>query len=372
MISAKAKEDATIYGFSMKTVGFMAFNFCSSVSIIVVNKKVFVDGFQFGTFLTVIHFVITFLGLNILAHLKWFEIKRVRLQQMILIVLAFCGFVVFNNLSLQHNSVGFYQLMKVLTTPVIAVVQNVYYGIQLDHRLKISLVPVCFGVALATVNDLELNATGVIFAVCGLVSTSFYQIWVKTRQQDLNLNSYQLLYYQAPMSAVVVLFLVPVFDRVSGPSGLLAFEYTSEMLLAIMATAVLAFCVNLSIYLVIGNTSPISYNVLGHFKLCVILFSGWMFFQEDMNTKKFLGIMIAFLGVVWYTHLKQSIDNEWLRRLPVPVSNQSSLSSSSASSSIAITVNNSSINAATSTLLQNDTDLNDEDDERTKLTNAQS
>ena len=33
------------------------------------------------------------------------------------------SFVVFNNLSLQYNSVGFYQLMKVLTTPVVVVLQ---------------------------------------------------------------------------------------------------------------------------------------------------------------------------------------------------------------------------------------------------------
>lgn len=29
----------------------------------------------------------------------------------------------FNNLSLQYNTVGFYQLMKVLTTPVVVVLQ---------------------------------------------------------------------------------------------------------------------------------------------------------------------------------------------------------------------------------------------------------
>lgn len=34
-----------------------------------------------------------------------------------------CRFVVFNNLSLQYNTVGFYQLMKVLTTPVVVVLQ---------------------------------------------------------------------------------------------------------------------------------------------------------------------------------------------------------------------------------------------------------
>jgi len=128
---------------------------------------------------------------------------------------------------------------------------------------------------------------------------------------DKKLNAQQLLYYQAPLSAVVVLACVPVFDNYA---ELREYEYSSAVLFWIVVTAVLAFCVNLSIYLVIGNTSPITYNVLGHFKLCVILFSGWIFFNEDMNRKKLIGIVMAFFGVVLYTHLKQNIENEWNRR----------------------------------------------------------
>jgi len=67
------------------------------------------------------------------------------------------SFVVFNNLSLQYNSVGFYQLMKVLTTPVVVVLQNFMYGVDLPAQLKLALVPVCLGVALATVNDFSFN-----------------------------------------------------------------------------------------------------------------------------------------------------------------------------------------------------------------------
>jgi solute carrier family 35 protein E3 len=301
---------------SKRTIGFMAFNFFSSVSIIVVNKKVFRDGFSFGTFLTVIHFIFTFFGLHALSHLGWFEIKKVKFRQILPLVFAFCGFVVFNNLSLQYNSVGVYQLMKVLTTPVIAVVQTLFYDAPLDNRLKVTLIPICIGVGMATVNDLDLNKVGLTYAVLGLFSTSFYQIWVKTRQQDLGLNSYQLLYYQAPLSAVVVLFLVPIFDQLNGATGLLEYSYTIPALLDISFTAVLAFCVNISIYLVIGNTSPISYNVLGHFKLCVILLSGWLFFKEDMNSKKLMGTMLAFTGVVAYTTLKQYTENEWNRSKP--------------------------------------------------------
>jgi solute carrier family 35 protein E3 len=52
-----------------------------------------------------------------------YTVKKLRHLDVLPITLSFCAFVVFNNLSLQYNSVGFYQLMKVLTTPVVVVLQ---------------------------------------------------------------------------------------------------------------------------------------------------------------------------------------------------------------------------------------------------------
>jgi solute carrier family 35, member E3 len=160
--------------------------------------------------------------------------------------------------------VGFYQLMKVLTTPVVVVLQNVMYGVDLPAQLKLALVPVCLGVALATVNDFSFNPVrrpvpyspapapcvagrsspsaadhhdhhyhlhptnfltmqcmqaGAFWATAGLLATAFYQLLVKTRQDKLGVNSFQLLHYQAPQSAFFVLACTPLFDKVTGPGG---------------------------------------------------------------------------------------------------------------------------------------------------------
>jgi solute carrier family 35, member E3 len=50
-------------------------------------------------------------------------------------------------------------------------------------------------------------------------------------------------------------------------------------------SSLFAFMVNLSIFLVIGKTSAVSYNVLGHAKLCCILVSGYVVFQEPATAK---------------------------------------------------------------------------------------
>merc|ERR1719253_1998751 len=76
--------------------------------------------------------------------------------------------------------------------------------------------------------------------------------------------------------------------------------YNPEVLAYLLGSGVLAFFVNLSIFLVIGRTSPVSYNVLGHAKLCTILLSGWLFFGEQCSAGRFLGIVMALGGVFSY------------------------------------------------------------------------
>ena len=221
--------------------------------------------------------------------------------------------------------------MKVLTTPAIVAIQLWFFNVPLHPRLRLALLPICVGVALATVSDVEVNSTGTLFALLGICSTSMYQLWVKTKQQDLGLDSYQLLFLQAPTSAVMVLlisFLTEPWgfaldpasasagagaasDSAAASVGVLTYPYTFESSCAILGTGLLSFCVNLSIFLVIGKTSPVAYNVLGHFKLVCILLSGLLFFGEEASPAKLLGTALTLAGVLAYTHWQQNLKSGW-------------------------------------------------------------
>jgi len=92
------------------TTFVIAGNVVSSIGIVFANKLVFKNfGWNFGTTLTFVHFTITFLGLVICAKLGVFMVKTIPIRSVLPMSFAFCGFVVLNNLSLQYNSVGFYQ-----------------------------------------------------------------------------------------------------------------------------------------------------------------------------------------------------------------------------------------------------------------------
>lgn len=256
-----------------------------------------------------------------------FEIKRVNIIDVIPLCLSFCGFVVLTNYSLQFNTVGFYQLAKVLTTPFIVFIQSIFYNTTFTWPIKLSLLPICVGVALASNADASTNAVGLFFAGAGVVVTSFYQIWVGTKQKELDLNPYQLLYYQAPISSLMLAVLLFFVEPPFGEDGLFEKDLPSEAWTAALMSAVVAFVVNLSIFMVIGKTSPITYNVLGHFKLCTVLAGGFLIFHDPLNSMQGVGIVLTLSGVFIYTHLKLQESN------PKPVALQAVKDESSPSKS---------------------------------------
>ena len=283
---------------------YMALNFCTSILIIWTNKLAYQKGFKWALSLTVLHFCITFLGLEICARCGLFVRKQLKVRSVVPISTAFCGFVLFNNLSLQYNVVGMYQLLKVMTTPCIVCMQFFLYQVSLPRDQMIALVPICVGVAIATVSSIDVNFWGLFWGIAGILSTSIYQIWVKTEQSNLEASSQQLLYYQAPVSAFMLICIIPFVEDIFGPEGLLSFQWEPVVTFYVFLSSALAFLVNLSIYLVISSTSPVSYNVLGHGKLCVILASGFLLFGDSFSFKIFLGVVTTFGGVVYYTNLK--------------------------------------------------------------------
>lgn len=115
-------------------------NLASAIGIVFINKFIYVQyGFPSMT-LTLIHFVITSMGLQICAWLDVFSPKRLMIKKMLPLAASFCGFVVFTNLSLQNNTVGTYQLAKALTTPVILFIQAIFYSKSVSFSVKLTVV----------------------------------------------------------------------------------------------------------------------------------------------------------------------------------------------------------------------------------------
>jgi solute carrier family 35 protein E3 len=286
----------------VKTFIFMTFNLVSSPALIFVNKSIFhYYHFNFATALTCFHFACTGIGLFICAKVGLFEPKAISMSE--LVPLIFCNAVCtpLANLSMQLNSLGFYQVMKIAITPCVVAMEFFVYGKTLDRRLALCLVPVCIGVAICTVTDMEVRFVGAIVGSLMTLSTVFVQVVFKNFQEKHKVDSMQLLYYVMPLSAVAQFGTIPLAEDVP---TLKSFEWTNTFTMWVMLSGFLAFCVNLSGFLVIGKATPVTYNVVTHCKTVVVIVGGFVLFGSPLAAKNVMGIIVTLLGAWGYAYFK--------------------------------------------------------------------
>jgi solute carrier family 35 protein E3 len=235
----------------IRVVSGCATNILSSIGIIFLNKYIFSHCKIQTMTLTAIQMAFTSLGLIICLQMNTFVRKSVPIIKVLPLSIAFCAFVVFTNLSLEYNTIGTYQLFKVLTTPVVALISWQYYKTKYSRMVILTLMPVVVGVCTHSVNDIKLTLFGTIIASLGVAAASLYQVWVGERLKELDMNSQQLLFYQAPLSAIL---LVPLIFYMESFPTYLTNEKRQTALAAVIASGITAFVVNLSVYWVIKNT----------------------------------------------------------------------------------------------------------------------
>ena len=69
-------------------------------------------------------------------------------------------------------------------------------------------------------------------------------------------------------------------------------------------SACLGLLVSLSTFLLIGATSALTYNIVGHTKTIMILVMGVVVFGDSVSSQKIGGIGLALCGVFWYSAIK--------------------------------------------------------------------
>ena len=99
-----------------------------------------------------------------------------------------------------------------------------------------------------------------------------------------------------------MLIMCPFFDDIS---ALYSYQFTNPCIVRILVSCIFALGVNVTNYLVLGKTSPLTYQVLGHLKTILILVLGFTMFNKQVDYRNALGIVVAMAGVVSYTEVRR-------------------------------------------------------------------
>ena len=152
-----------------------------------------------------------------------------------------------------------------------------------------------------------MTMTNAIVGGGAVLSAAIFQILAGRDQKSLGLSSLQLLQEYSPLAVGILSGLVPFIEKVGWlqaqrtPETLMGFPYTLQIVTAICFSASCGLMVILSSFLVIGSTSALIYNVVGHSKTVIILAGGALLFNDHFSVQKLLGVAVALAGIVWYS-----------------------------------------------------------------------
>ncbi|XP_024032659.1 UDP-xylose transporter 2-like, partial [Morus notabilis] len=171
-----------------------------------------------------------------------------------------------------------------------------------SRSIQLSLLILLLGVGIATITDIQLNALGCILSLLAVLTTCVAQIMTNTIQKKYKVSSTQLLYQSCPYQAGTLLISGPFLDWFLTNQNVFDFNYTTQVLVFIILSCLISVSVNFSTFLVIGKTSPVTYQVLGHLKTCLVLAFGYILLHDPFNWRNILGIAIALVGMVLYSY----------------------------------------------------------------------
>lgn len=291
----------------------------SSVALVLVNKEIFREGFTFVLTLSTFHFIATYLLLQIMASsLALFETKYLPTKENIIMGGFGVASIVFMNYSLKWNTVGFYQVMKLSVIPVVLLIDYVTKGKLVSRKVTTSLVLVLAGVAVATVTDVELRQLGLVMGVLAVLSTAQYQLWQGSKQAQFQLSGTQCAHSVALVQTAWAGVFAALLEFSSINQQFPSYSVPLPLLGKILLSCLLAVSVNVHTFLLIGKTSAVTFQVVGHGKTILILLGGYLLFplaDTHLLFQNLTGILLALVGVTLYGNLQlteKSGSPDWL------------------------------------------------------------
>lgn len=207
------------------------------------------------------------------------------------------------NLSLQVSTITFYQITRVLLTPTVAVINFFFYKKSIPRMAAYALIPMCFGVALISYYDQKpapvagepvkaVDSLGVLLAFGSVFISGIYTVWIGTYQRKYEVNGFQLLYNQAPLGGVILLYVVPWTDKFPALD-----QAPMSKWMLILLSGFLASMINLSQFFIIISAGAVESTVVGHLKTCLIVVIGAFTGGKIITDKAALGIMLALVSI---------------------------------------------------------------------------
>jgi len=278
-----------------------------SIAITFFNKAVFdIYKFNASNFLTLGQTVLSILFLITMKRFKFityndFSVETAR--KLVGLGVAFTGMVVTGLAALKYVNVPMYSALRRLTTFIVIIVQFILIKKTVSREEFLSVVAMVLGALIASIGDLSFDLWGYFLVGLNCVVTAWYLVLISKKQQETQLESFGLMFYNNIFSIPILIVSVALTEW----EILLNFNmwYSLGFQVVFFMSCALAFLLNYFVFLCSIVNSPLATSITGQLKSIVSTLLGLvMFGGVVLTTSLSLGLAISTFGGLWYGKVK--------------------------------------------------------------------
>ena len=297
-----------------RAVAAIAFYMGISMGLILVNRFLFIDKSEPSSSIFVSWYQFVVADVLIIAfsgccseseYCGYFPVMNLHLDLAIKVLplsLAYLFMIATNNLTLQHLSVGSYQIVRSLSVLFNIALRKMLYGETTSIPVTLCCVFIVIGFALGAAGDVTMTVRGLVFGLLSSVFAALYAILVKTTLGYLEGNEFLLLQYNTNLALVFLTPYVLFNSEVNSMYKCYSMRYWVVQTLA----GIGGFVLNLSIFWHIKYTSSLTHNLVGTVKSCMQTAIAYLLFPtyEKYGVAKIIGFFVIVVSSMVYGILK--------------------------------------------------------------------
>lgn len=238
---------------------------------------------------------------SLLPGVKENKIKR-RDYVFKLLPYAFCSFMslVLSNKVYQYLSLGYIQMLKAITPVPLLMLFFLSGKEKLSLMQFIIVVVICSGVMMTSIGELHFSAVGFSLQIVAVVFDCLRVFLLDVVLKDISLDSLSMLYYSAPLLSFQLTIGFILFEYDAFPFDRL----NSSFAFVLFFSGLLAFSLNLSVFILVSNTSSLIMTLAGPIKDLLVISTSVLFFRSPLTLLQVLGFLVALGGLSLYREFK--------------------------------------------------------------------
>jgi solute carrier family 35, member E1 len=210
-------------------------------------------------------------------------------------------------MSLSRGSVSFTHIIKAAEPIFSAALSASIYGDYAPTRVYLTLIPIVFGVAMASAQELSFTWVGFL---AGMASNLFYQLRMVLSKKEITTDEKSLTpsNFFRVLTIVSALELLPISIALEGYKVRSVWEAArasgvnmDSLLSNLLISGFSYYCYNEVAFWILGSISPMTHAVGNTVKRVIIILASLLILKAPISNYGMLGSTIAVLGTFAYS-----------------------------------------------------------------------